>query len=444
MQRESVEGFWEIYISKAKNHNLPHKAVRWYIKRVEEYIKAHPSTRLSQHTRGDVENFLQAAGRNHRLADWQFKQIVHALKILFVDVIRSEWAKEFSWDHWLESATELPHSHATVARDFHRPSGSENTRNEAVSLSSSADRLVEKVQANFPEYFTRLITEIRIKNYSIRTEHAYERWIARYVFFHSMKDPAELDGAAVAAFLEYLVIRRQVSGSTQGQALCAIVFFYKYVLNLELGDIGHFSHSKKPKRLPVVLSRDEITRLFPAIANDTYRLMAHLLYGCGLRLIECIRLRIQDLDFAYSQIIVRNAKGNKDRVVPLPKRLVKSLKTQIAYVTKTYQDDLKEGFGEVFLPYALSRKYPNAAKELGWQYLFPATKLSVDPRSYKIRRHHVFETCLQRQIKLAAKSAGLIKRVNCHALRHSFATHLLENGPVRIYCLCPTTTYTFY
>jgi site-specific recombinase XerD len=226
----------------------------------------------------------------------------------------------------------LPHAHATVARDFHRPPDSENIGNEAVSLSSSADRLVEKVQAIYPDYFTRLITEIRIKNYSIRTEHAYERWIARYVVFHSMKDPAELEGSAVASFLEYLVIRRQVSGSTQGQALCAIVFFYKYVLDIELGDIGHFSHSKKPKRLPVVLSRDEITRLFSAIANDTYRLMAHLLYGCGL----------------------------------------------------------------------------------------------------------------QRQIKLAAKSAGLIKRVNCHALRHSFATHLLENGPVRICCLCPTTTYTFY
>jgi integron integrase len=428
MQRESIEGFWEIYIAKTKSYNVPHKVVRWYVKRVEEYIKANPSSRLSQHTRDTMENYLQEAGRNHRLADWQFKQIVEALKILFTDIVRSDWAKDFPWGYWMDSASQLPNSHATVARDYHRPADPHQSNKENTALSTSDDRLVQKAQSSYPDYFARLITEIRIKNYSIRTEHAYERWVARYLIFHSMKDPAELDGSAVASFLEYLVIKRQVSSSTQGQALCALVFFYKFVLKIELGDFGHFTHSNKPRRLPVVLSPAEIARLFSAINNDTYRLMAHLLYASGLRLIECIRLRIQDIDFDYSQIIVRNAKGNKDRVVPLPKRLVKALKKQIQYVEKIHQNDLKEGVGEVYLPYALSRKYPNAAKELGWQYLFPASKLSVDPRSNKVRRHHIYETCLQRQIKKAGKKAGINKKINCHALRHSFATHLLENG----------------
>ncbi|MEJ2180678.1 MAG: integron integrase [Gammaproteobacteria bacterium] len=427
MDRELAEGFWEKFIEKTKRYNVPDKSVRWYVKRIEEYIKAHPDSRLDKHSHDTLKTYLENHGRNTRLADWQFKQIVHALKILFIEVVRTEWEKSFPWDDWIESATELPHSHATIARDYSRPLHNRGPESQN-QLSTSDDKLVVKARSAFPDYFNKLITEIRIKNYSIRTEHAYEKWLARFVVFHSLKDPAELDGHTIAQFLEYLVIRRGVSGSTQGQALCAIVFFYKYVLEIELGDIGHFTHSKKPKRLPVVLSPSEISSLFPHINSKTYRLMAHLLYGCGLRVLECVRLRVFDVDFSYNQIMVRNAKGNKDRVVPLPKRLINPLRTQIQNVEKTHKEDLKKGFGEVYLPYALSRKYPNAAKELGWQYLFPSTKLSVDPRSDKTRRHHVYESGLQRHIKRAGKKAGIVKKLNCHALRHSFATHLLETG----------------
>jgi len=432
MDAETTERFWENFISKTQLYKVPPKSVRWYVKRVEEFIKLHPDTPLNQHNNKSVESYLGKLGRNPHLEDWQFKQAVDALRILFVDVLRVEWANEFPWEEWMESATALPHSHATVARDNFRPTNINNAEtdknNNIINLSTTEDRLVHKARAAFPHYFHKLIAAIRMKNYSIRTEHAYENWTARYLIFHSMKDPADMDGQAVAAFLEYLVIRRQVSSSTQTQALCALVFLYKHVLDIELGDIGHFAHSKKPRRLPVVLSRGEMSRLFGEIDGEKQRLMANLLYGCGLRLMECVRLRIKDVDFDYHQIIVRNAKGNKDRVVPLPRRLVKPIKKQIAYVEKTHQEDLKEGYGEVYLPYALSRKYPNAAKEPGWQYLFPASKLSLDPRSNKIRRHHFHESGLQRQIKIAAKKAGIHKQVNCHALRHSFATHLLENG----------------
>ena len=426
MAKDTIEEFWNKYIKTTQLHKVPPKSQRWYVKRVEDYLKANPSVRLSQHSSSTLEKYLENLGRNIRLTDWQFKQAVDALKILFVDIIQTEWAKSFPWDHWIELATELSHSHVTVARDYNHP---DNVKSEPDNnLSTSKDRLTVKVQEIFPDHFNSLIAQVRTKNYAIRTEQAYEHWVARYIAYHEMKDPATLDGSAVASFLNYLVVNRRVSSSTQSQALSALVFFYKYALKNELGDIGHFNHSRKPRRLPVVLSKDEVLELFSNISIKKHLLMANLMYGCGLRLMECVRLRIFDVDFAYNQIFIRNAKGNKDRVVPLPRSLVNALQKQIEAVKKIHKEDLENGFGEVYLPYALERKYPNAAKEFGWQYLFPATKVSVDPRSQKVRRHHIYETSLQKQIKLAAKRAGIYKRVTSHTFRHSFATHLLENG----------------
>ena len=243
-----------------------------------------------------------------------------------------------------------------------------------------------------------------------------------------MQDAANLDAKAAREFLEYLVVKRYVSASTQSQALCALVFFYRQVLETELGELGNFTHSKKPRRLPVVLTQAEMANLLTEIEHPIYRLMANLLYGCGMRVLECVRLRVFDVDFNYQQIIVRKAKGDKDRVVPLPKRLTSALREQIDFVKRQHKEDLSDGYGDVYLPYALARKYPNASKDIGWQYLFPSSKLSVDPRSKKTRRHHLYETVLQKHIKKAAHEAGLYKRVSCHSLRHSFATHLLETG----------------
>ena len=430
MELDSIERFWDKYIDKIKRYEVSTKCVRWYVKRAEEYIKAHSELRLAQHSASHVESYLQDLGRDCRLTDWQFKQTVDALRILFVDMVGLPWAERFQWDFWMESATQLPTSHATIARDVYRalPENANEKTSAKLSLSSSEVGVVKKATAAFPDYFNRLITEIRLKQYSIRTEHAYEGWVARFIVFHSMRDPATLDGAAIGAFLEYLVVNRNVAGSTQSQALCAIVFFYKQALKIELGKFENYSHSKKPRRLPVVLSRQEVQALLPRVDGNPYQLMANLLYGCGLRLMECVRLRIFDVDFSYHQIIVRDGKGSKDRVVPLPNRLTKALREQIDFVAQLHQGDLKEGVGEVFLPHALSRKYPNAAKELGWKYLFPSSRLSVDPRSNKTRRHHIHENVLQRHIKRAVGKAGLVKKVNCHSLLHSFATHLLEAG----------------
>jgi integron integrase len=430
MESDSIERFWDKYIEKTKRYEVPPKSVRWYVKRAEEYIKAHSELRLAQHSASHVESYLQDLGRNCRVTDWQFKQAVDALRILFVGMVKLSWAERFQWDFWMDSASQLSTSHATIAREANGtlPESANVKSSAKLSLLSSEDSVVKKAAAAFPEYFNRLITEIRLMQYSIRTEHAYEGWVARFIVFHSMRDPATLDGEAVGAFLEHLVVKRNVAGSTQGQALCGIVFFYKHVLKIDIGSFGDFAHSKKPRRLPVVLSREEVQALLSQMDGNPHRLMASLLYGCGLRLMECVRLRIFDVDFSYHQIIVRDGKGHKDRVVPLPNRLTKALREQIDFVTQLHQGDLKEGVGEVFLPHALSRKYPNAAKEIGWHYVFPSSRLSVDPRSNKTRRHHIHENVLQRHIKRAVGKAGLVKKVSCHSLRHSFATHLLEAG----------------
>jgi integron integrase len=245
-----------------------------------------------------------------------------------------------------------------------------------------------------------------------------------------MKEPDRLTENDISAFLEFLVYKRNVSSSTQAQAqaLNALVYFFKSVLNKELSDDIIFARSKKPKRLPVVLSKDEVTLLFCQLKRPVHLLMANLLYGCGMRLMECIRLRILDIDFAYHQITIRDAKGKKDRVVPIPQRLSSRLHNQINDVKELHSEDIGEGFGSVYLPDALARKYPNAAKEFKWQYVFPSIRITADPRTGKVRRHHIHENGLQKQIKQATEMAVINKRVSCHVLRHSFATHLLENG----------------
>jgi len=236
-----------------------------------------------------------------------------------------------------------------------------------------------------------------------------------------------LGDAEVRAFLQHLAVERQVTVSTQNQALNALVFFAQHILRQPLGDLDGFVRAKRPQRLPVVFTRTEVGKLL-AHMHGTHGLMASLLYGTGMRLMDCIRLRVKDIDFAYNQIVVRDGKGQKDRVVPLPQRLVEPLQQHLGTVKRLHQADLAQGYGAVYMPHALARKYPQAPTEWGWQYVFPSARLSVDPRSGAIRRHHVHEHGLQKAVKHAAQAAALTKPANCHSLRHSFATHLLENG----------------
>jgi integron integrase len=274
----------------------------------------------------------------------------------------------------------------------------------------------------------------RFKHYSIRTEEAYRQWVRRFLQFNrrggsaaagGWRHPRELGAGEVQAFLNDLALNQRVAVSTQNQALNGLVFLYREVLHMDLGDIGKIERPRRPARLPVVLTRAEAHRLLTGMTG-THQLMASLLYGTGMRLMECVRLRVKDVDFAANHILVRDGKGWKDRVTMLPDRLKAKLQTHLKRVKLLHEKDLADGHGRVYLPFALSKKYPNAEREWGWQYVFPATGLSRDPRSSMMRRHHVNEQGLQRAVKEAVRLAGITKPASCHSLRHSFATHLIE------------------
>jgi integron integrase len=272
----------------------------------------------------------------------------------------------------------------------------------------------------------------RLKHYSLRTEEAYGQWVRRYLRFHrdaagTWIHPRELGAADVVAFLNHLATVECVAAGTQNQALNAISFLYTQVLRLELGGLGEFLAASKRRRVPVVLSKEEVQKLLASL-EGTYQLMGRLLYGTGLRLLELLRLRVKDLDFDRSQIIVRGGKGDQDRVTVLPDKLKLELQQHLKRVRLLWEQDLREGFGEVYLPEGLARKHPKAAKEWGWQWVFPSRSRSRDPRSGRMRRHHVQETGVQRAVKAGLQLSGISKRASCHTLRHSFATHLLENG----------------
>ena len=267
---------------------------------------------------------------------------------------------------------------------------------------------------------------LRAMHYSYRTEETYIDWMRRYILFHKKRHPAEMGVPEIQEFLTHLAAERSVAASTQNQALSAVLFLYREVLHKEIEPIL-LSSAKRPERLPAVLSREETLSII-ANLHGIHKLMVQLLYGSGLRLMECVRLRVKDIDFEYKTVTVRDGKGEKDRITPLPDSLIPGLQRQIERVRLLHEEDLAAGFGEVYLPHALDVKYPNAAREPAWQYLFPATKRAPDPRSGKERRHHIDSSGLQRAVKEAARGASLRKRVTCHTFRHSFATHLLQNG----------------
>ncbi len=270
-------------------------------------------------------------------------------------------------------------------------------------------------------------TAIRTKHYKYSTEQTYVAWIKKYIMFHGKRHPATLGPQEISQFLSFLAVKRHVAASTQNQALNAIVFLYKQVLEMPLGDFSHFKRAKRPRNLPTVLTQGEVKRLLTYLSGN-HLLIANILYGSGLRLNECLRLRVQDVDIQQQLIIVRNGKGGKDRRTMLPKNVKAALISQVERVKVLHGQDLENGFGEVYLPNALGQKYPHAAKDLKWQYVFPSATISKDPRSKRMGRHHLNESTPRKAIKQAARKAGIMKRVSPHVLRHSFATHLIESG----------------
>jgi integron integrase len=278
-----------------------------------------------------------------------------------------------------------------------------------------------------PRLLDQVRGKIRLKHYSIRTEQAYVDWIKRFVLHFDKRHPDEMGAREVEVFLTHLAVQGRVAAATQNQAKAALLFLYREVLDQDLPWLQNVEQAKAPKRLPVVLTQDEVQAVLSRLSGMHW-LVAGLLYGSGLRIMEALRLRIKDVEFARGEILVREGKGFKDRVTMLPAVLANPLKAHLEQVRALHEQDVVEGYGEVYLPYALDRKYPNAGREWGWQYVFPSKNRSVDPRSGAVRRHHVQDQAIQRAIRQAVRDAGVIKPATPHTLRHSFATHLLTSG----------------
>ncbi len=413
-----AEAFWKLYEDALSADGMEGKALQWARKRIEYFIASTGRVRLSEKTAEDIKGYLCKQAAGGKLEDWQYGQFVDALRVLFAVVMKASWAGAFPWSEW-----KSPQLNFAADIDYYA--------NPSVTLHAAPQKQVfrdslkgMRARAQFDDELAALREEIRRRNYSIRTEHTYEAWVMRYLTFHEYRDPKELSEGDVHNYLSYLANTRKVGAATQNQALCALVLFYKVALSKPLGDFSDFARAKRPKRLPVVLTHEEIGRLFANLEGVPF-VMAGLLYGAGLRLMECIRLRVQDVDFDSEQLTVRDGKGKKDRMTMLPKKYAAPLKAHLVSVRDLYNADRGAGVGPAFMPDALARKYPKAGTEWRWQYVFPSVKLSTDPRGGSIRRHHIHESMLQRSVKKASDQADITKKVNCHALRHSFATHLL-------------------
>lgn len=288
----------------------------------------------------------------------------------------------------------------------------------------------DDIPVALPSTPTKLLDQIRhlirSQNKAYKTEKTYIHWIKRFILFHDKRHPRLMGATEIELFLADLAVKRYASASTQKTALNALVFLYKQFLGYQLEDLN-YQYASTPRNIPVVFSHNEATNVINLL-NEPYKLKAQLMYGAGLRISECCRLRILDIDFEMNTIVVRKSKGNKDRTTLLPKLAFERLQEQVKLVELIHNRDISDGNGEVYLPNALSRKYPSAASELGWQYLFPAGSLSIDPRSHVLRRHHVMDRTVQKTVKRAIITAGINKKSGCHTFRHSFATRLLENG----------------
>ena len=408
----------EGYVNCLTVHEVSAKRRPYYVMRVRQFLSAAGVRDGRELDAGTIEDALATLGRGGSLCDWQFEQLVDAVRLYLSDFLKLDAASRFDWAHWSDSSRSLSAEHASLGR---RSRPEELVRRKV----RGGKGALATVRREHEELIVRVVTEIRARGYAYRTEKSYEHWIARYLAFCGEKSPQEAGAEAVTAFLNELVVSGNVSASTQNQALNALVFLYKRVLLLPLGRLEEFARSKRKQTVPVVLTRVEVRRLLAELEGWQLEL-ASLLYGTGMRLHEGLTLRVKDVDFAYGRVHVCQAKGKKDRFVPLPERLVEPLKARIDNVISLHRKDLAAGYGEVLLPEALARKYPNAAREPRWQFLYPSGRLSADPHSGVLRRHHLHESSLQRAVKRAAERAGIAKRVTCHTFRHSFATHLIE------------------
>jgi integron integrase len=400
---EKSDVFWKAYLACVEEHRVDPDHARFYLRWVKAFLNHQPDKPLEKRSREDIESFLKSLVGQPNIKDWQVSQARYALRLLYEQFLPN-------YRPAVSAATNIKFS----------PAGSKQSFRDEV--------IPGEVERRYGAILQAMTTEIRARHYSYRTEQTYLDWVRRFIAFQGYVDPRKVEvPSAVKAYLGYLAIEREVSASTQNQALNALVFLYSEALKQPFGDLDEIVRAKRPQRMPVVLTREEVNAVLAGIGG-VLGLMAGLLYGSGLRLMECVRLRVKDVDFDQRQIMVRNGKGQKDRVTMLAERYVQPLQDHLAQVKVIHEQDLAQGNGAVYLWPGLERKYPNAAREWRWQYVFPAKSLSVDPRSGKVRRHHINENLLHRAVKLAVEQAGITKLVSCHTFRHSFATHLLQAG----------------
>ena len=406
---------WQKYLDLLNRKRIPEQQQRWYVKRVEDFLKQHPGKRKREFFPADIEKYFQLQSRDSSLTAWQYRQMVDALQLLFVDLTATSLSKTVDWGYWKEAFIEYNPAKSHLSKEISP---------EVVAADYSAVKFPDG--SDYDGVLKAMARLIRSRHYSIRTEQSYLDWVSRFLHSTGGKSVFSINRSDVENFLSDLAVNRNVAVKTQNSALSAIVFLLTQVLERPKEEFD-FRHAKKPRKLPTVLSVPEMQLLLSSLSGK-YQLMAGLMYGTGLRIMECMRLRVKDVDFDYQQIVVRDGKGAKDRVVPLPTMFEQLLKDQIDEVAVLHEKDLKKGAGRVYLPGALDRKYCNAATELIWQYVFPAGKLSVDPRTGLTRRHHAHESSLQKAIRSAAVTAKIPKKVSSHTLRHSFATYLLQTG----------------
>jgi integron integrase len=407
-QKAREKAFWQRYEAAVRASGVRPGLEVWYRRHCEAFIRSIRPQRLAEAGAAEATRFLHRLWQGGRLEGWQVRQAESALRLLYQGLLRASWSAS-----WPVLAPEMP-TESDASLDFRKQR--HRSREGA-----------QRVRQEFAGPLDRMMRTLRYRHYAYRTEETYVDWTERYLEACLGSGLAVPAAASVKKFLEDLAVVGRVSASTQNQALNALVFFFREGLGQELGDLGNFEYARRPRRLPVVLSRDQVARVLSAM-RDPHRLMAELLYGSGLRLMECVRLRVKDAEIEQGRIIVRDGKGAQDRVTMLPGSVAGRLQEHLVEVKRRHDADLAQGNGAVYLPGALERKYPSANREWAWQYVFPADRLSVDPRSGVVRRHHAEERGLQVAVRRALASAGIARGASCHSLRHSFATQLLENG----------------